>query len=489
MDYKHIALSVFDSISEYIQQKKLIFLLIFSIFLNYFFFLLKPSFYTLILIVAISLISSFFFFRDLLLITLFGYFFPVFSVEYIIIGQSIIIKLNDIFLISLFLIFLINLILKKERFKFKKSEILVSLFFFYAFVFVNVARTYLNYGIIGINMLMYFNWFKYFIFFILFYKIEKDLIPELLKVVIILLFLILIIGGLSRYCQPLLSDLRMENIINFGLIFSTFQNLNTYAMFLAFLVPIVFFQDLYLFETVTLSFLFVMNIWHTTSISGLISFYLGILFTSFKRRKIYLIILVIIFSLFFSYNFRYPIREFSSTFNFVGNKLSKVFLAGNSSQFPEVKKPENQPISKSSQFPEVKKPENQPISKITRFEESKIALILFTKKPIFGYGYNSFSVLNSKQKLLYPHNWYLTMLVEGGMVQLILFFLMIFGILRSLKIKDDQKEEEKNYILGYKLAVFILLLGLLFGEYFYSQNFIAIFWIFSGIAFKINKFY
>ncbi|KOR11801.1 hypothetical protein AMC75_12480 [Staphylococcus carnosus] len=91
-----------------------------------------------------------------------------------------------------------------------------------------------------------------------------------------------------------------------------------------------------------------------------------------------------------------------------------------------------------------------------RFDRYETALHMFIDKPIFGNGIGSFSyVYGGVTASEYPHNIFLEVISEMGLIGLIgLLFLIVYVIYRYIKINTDKSYETM------KLSVSILLISL-----------------------------
>tara|TARA_Y100000589_G_scaffold60895_2_gene51885 strand:- start:25394 stop:26401 length:1008 start_codon:yes stop_codon:yes gene_type:complete len=133
-----------------------------------------------------------------------------------------------------------------------------------------------------------------------------------------------------------------------------------------------------------------------------------------------------------------------------------------------------------------KKPEYETsIGKRYLFMKNSLELIL--KKPIAGHGVNKFEqVYNSyfvhKEKLKHPHNNFLFILVELGLIGLIL---MLCIFIKQIKIYFENNKKNNLQIIFPFFFLFIML----FDNYFFNHNTLIFFCLFSFILYqpKINK--
>lgn len=117
------------------------------------------------------------------------------------------------------------------------------------------------------------------------------------------------------------------------------------------------------------------------------------------------------------------------------------------------------------------------ISDTRRMEMVEYGLGLFKLRPIWGYGLNNFRVLYVGRT--YSHNNYVELLVSGGLVGLILYYLMYLYPVCTFLFGKNRKQILKNGL--YLMLLLWLAVDLVFGTgmvQFYGKNA----WILIGVA-------
>jgi len=137
----------------------------------------------------------------------------------------------------------------------------------------------------------------------------------------------------------------------------------------------------------------------------------------------------------------------------------------------------------------------------------KTAFIMWMKQPIFGFGQKSFRIkcheVSSPETLYYnsfvlpdgcsthPHNYYLEILSEGGIIAAILlvtFFIILLKSSITNQLKKEYPTKPEKYLLIPIILVFFLEVWPLksTGSFFTTWN-ATFFWLVAGILFANNS--
>jgi O-antigen ligase len=119
---------------------------------------------------------------------------------------------------------------------------------------------------------------------------------------------------------------------------------------------------------------------------------------------------------------------------------------------------------------------------LSRIEALKLSWQMFLDNPVFGVGFGGFKAYNSVTEFLkYPHNIFIEMAVEGGIVGLLVLSAMLYVLFRSVYrfTKCHPEFISRSGILS--LASYSLLLAL-FSKDLSSQTVLWIFIAFMGMS-------
>lgn len=107
---------------------------------------------------------------------------------------------------------------------------------------------------------------------------------------------------------------------------------------------------------------------------------------------------------------------------------------------------------------------------------------IFIRKPIFGYGHDACKRLFQ----LSPHNVYLEILINYGIIGLFLFIMIYIRIFRHLfyHFKASTEKSSKIFYLGY-ISGFIGYMVAMFGVHLNEPRYI--FWIYTAVMYKYSQ--
>ncbi len=106
----------------------------------------------------------------------------------------------------------------------------------------------------------------------------------------------------------------------------------------------------------------------------------------------------------------------------------------------------------------------------------------FKLSPLFGHGTGSFSALVN-ERLLYPHNIFLEMAMENGMIMLILFSSLLFYTFLKL-FQQRKMAETKNERYVFDVGILIFLFGLINAQFSGDIPHNPLVWFSAGMAFR-----
>jgi len=119
----------------------------------------------------------------------------------------------------------------------------------------------------------------------------------------------------------------------------------------------------------------------------------------------------------------------------------------------------------------------------------KEASVIIHRYPVFGSGLNTYSQINQDRGGGYPHNCYLHMAAETGILGLMSFLWVLYIIFRDgikyISIVDDKSL--KFILIGFIAGLFGFLVHSFFDTNFYSVQLGASFWIVLGIVVALQK--
>lgn len=120
------------------------------------------------------------------------------------------------------------------------------------------------------------------------------------------------------------------------------------------------------------------------------------------------------------------------------------------------------------------------------------ALNMIRERPVFGVGLNTYSIVGRGYKINwggYPHNCYLQMAVEIGIVGLLSFLWIVLTIFRkSLKVLNTMRDHFLRFLLLGVLAGYGgFLVHSFFDTNFYSVQLASLMWLLMGLIIAIPK--
>jgi O-antigen ligase len=103
---------------------------------------------------------------------------------------------------------------------------------------------------------------------------------------------------------------------------------------------------------------------------------------------------------------------------------------------------------------------------------------MFLDNPLFGQGINSFSKLCSEEKFKkddgictnHPHNSYLQLLSEAGLLGFLFIFSILFMISKFFFIRIFFKEKNKSHLTKYQLIKYVSLIAIFINLWPLSPN-------------------
>ena len=123
-----------------------------------------------------------------------------------------------------------------------------------------------------------------------------------------------------------------------------------------------------------------------------------------------------------------------------------------------------------------------------RFNLWKESLRMIRDYPLTGCGLNTYSAVARNYKSfywggVYPHNSYLQMAAEIGLLGLFAFFWFLFSFFR---IGFKHFKKTKNYlVLGFLSGILAFLIHAFFDTHLYSLQFVVLFWFMLGLTVSI----
>ena len=120
------------------------------------------------------------------------------------------------------------------------------------------------------------------------------------------------------------------------------------------------------------------------------------------------------------------------------------------------------------------------------------AMHVIKHRPIFGNGLNTYALLAPKYKIyggIYPHNCYLQMAAEVGIVGLLAFGWIIWSIFQSVRrfIRQSQDKFLSSLALGVLSGFFGFLVHSAFDTQFYSVQLSSFMWLIMGMLAALPK--
>jgi O-antigen ligase len=227
--------------------------------------------------------------------------------------------------------------------------------------------------------------------------------------------------------------------------------------------------------------LFVMLLWlfmQAGSRVGLLGLVFSVCLVSFFYRR-YLLglgFILIIFS-FIATSPQY-ISRFQSILKVFSAKTSQVVAAP---VYASVAAPTPSPIATPSATPEALRAIQQDTSTSIRFDvEWPRAIRAFYKNPLLGTGYSSISLATD--------NDYLRALGETGLLGLLAFLSILFGILKALLSLVRKVSGSDKIIVVSSIGIFAAFLTTaIFIDVFESSKIAILFWAYMGLALSINS--
>ncbi len=137
-------------------------------------------------------------------------------------------------------------------------------------------------------------------------------------------------------------------------------------------------------------------------------------------------------------------------------------------------------------------------SNIERLVLVKFALKLFLEYPIFGAGSLNFplylfqqgvptGIMSYNVETLGPHNTFLQVASEEGLVGLSFFILILIAVYLLLKNISTLKHFNKEYLLGLKLFALVMLVNIMFG--YISSQFRFLSGLFLGLTMASFRYF
>ncbi|MBP9855446.1 MAG: O-antigen ligase family protein [Candidatus Omnitrophica bacterium] len=120
------------------------------------------------------------------------------------------------------------------------------------------------------------------------------------------------------------------------------------------------------------------------------------------------------------------------------------------------------------------------------------ALGMIKKNPVFGVGLNNYTLVATLEKFRrpeYPHNCYLQITAEMGIVGLIAFIWVLWTLYKVSLIYLRQLKDSLNYhlLLGAMVGLGAFLVQSFFDTNFYSTQLSALMWLTVGLILAIPK--
>jgi O-antigen ligase len=132
-------------------------------------------------------------------------------------------------------------------------------------------------------------------------------------------------------------------------------------------------------------------------------------------------------------------------------------------------------------------------SSIGRYEYWKAALSVIARYPVSGVGFNGFANVglrysNYFEVLINPHNEYLQLLVNSGVVGIILFIIIIRNLWKNSKalIRSANDSFFKNALYAYNYSILVLAISGFFFSPFSTFQVTGQFWLISGLIGGVN---
>lgn len=142
-------------------------------------------------------------------------------------------------------------------------------------------------------------------------------------------------------------------------------------------------------------------------------------------------------------------------------------------------------IDRIKSIPQINKGSN--FERIRLWEE---ALNIIKDYPLFGCGPNTYSIVARNYKIaggggIYPHNSFLQMSAETGLIGLFAFLFVLFVF---FKISLSYLNKNKNpLILGLASGILAFLVQSFFDTNLYALQLVVLFWFFLGLSIAIIK--
>lgn len=123
------------------------------------------------------------------------------------------------------------------------------------------------------------------------------------------------------------------------------------------------------------------------------------------------------------------------------------------------------------------------------------AILIIKDFPIFGCGLNTYSIVAPMYKStlpeagFYPHNSYLQMAAETGIVGLASFILVMISLFKTSLINMRKTEDSfyRNILLGLSAGLFGFLVHSFFDVNFYALQLAILMWFIMGLIVAVQK--
>ncbi len=135
-------------------------------------------------------------------------------------------------------------------------------------------------------------------------------------------------------------------------------------------------------------------------------------------------------------------------------------------------------------------PDSEDASTTIRIKLWKEAFAIWKGYPLTGAGLNTYARISPKEKTFkesgwYPHNCYLQMAAETGLIGLLAFLWVIFGFFRA-GFRHIQRYEDL-FVLGLVCGIFSFLVHSAVDSNLYELQLVAWFWFMLGLAVAVMR--
>lgn len=118
------------------------------------------------------------------------------------------------------------------------------------------------------------------------------------------------------------------------------------------------------------------------------------------------------------------------------------------------------------------------------------ALKIIALKPFFGFGLNTYSVIGKRYSEGwggYPHNCYLQMTAEIGLIGLLSFLWILFALYRSIlrALRGMLESRQRALLIGTAAGLTGFFIHSAFDTFFYSVQLGSLMWVLMGLAVRV----